>query len=93
MTLAESGAFDYNWGITMLAWALLHPHVPPEFHEDLQNALSGFLCRCVPQQGIVTQAVAFGIRTGLALGCADFAGHDGWCWICPTASGTQRLLR
>ena len=81
------------WKITMLDWALLRPHVLPEFHDDLQDAHSEFLLLGLPQQGIVTQAVAFGFRTGLALGCADFAGHDGWYWICSTASGTQRLLR
>lgn len=91
--LAESGGFDCNVGITMLAWPFLHLQVQPECHEDLHDALFGFLCRDVPQQGIVAQAVAFGFRTGLALGCADFASHDGWCWICSTASGTQRLLR
>ena len=93
MTLAESGAFDCNWGITMLAWHLLHPHVMPECHEDLPDELFGFLCRGVPQKGIVTQDVAFGFRTALPFGCADFASHYGWCWICSTASGTQRLLR
>jgi hypothetical protein len=77
----------------MLAWPLLHPHVTPECHEDLHDALFGFLSRGVPQKGIVTPSVAFEFRTGLALGCADFASHDGWCWICSTASGTQRLLR
>jgi len=34
----------------MLAWPLLHLHVPPECHEDLHDALFGFLCRGVPQQ-------------------------------------------
>jgi hypothetical protein len=77
----------------MLDWPLLHLHVPPKCHEDLQDALFGFLRRGVPQQGIAPQTVAFGIRTGLALNCANFAGHDGWCRICSTASGTQRLLR
>jgi hypothetical protein len=77
----------------MLDWPLLHLHIQPECHEDLHDALSWFLHWGVPQQGMMTPAVAFGFRTGLALGCADFAGHDGWCWICSTASGTQRLLR
>lgn len=77
----------------MLAWPLLHLHVPPEYNEVLQNALFWFLHLIVLQQGVMTPAVAFGFRTELALSCADFAGHDGWCWICSTASGTQRLLR
>ena len=77
----------------MLDWPLPHLHVQPESHEVLQDALSWLLRWGVPQQGIVTQAVAFGFRTGLASGCADYTSHDGWCWICPTASGTQRLLR
>jgi hypothetical protein len=72
----------------MLDWALQYLHVQPECYEELHDALSGFLCRGVPQQGIATQAVAFGFRTGLALGCVDFASHDGWFWICPTPSGT-----
>jgi hypothetical protein len=37
-------------GITMLAWALLHPHVPPECHEDLHYALFGFLHLYVPRR-------------------------------------------
>jgi hypothetical protein len=72
----------------MLAWPLQHLHILPEFHEELHYALSGFLPLDLPQQGIETQLVAFGFRTGLAWGCADFASHDGWCWICSTASGT-----
>jgi hypothetical protein len=59
----------------------------------LQDALFWFLHLIVLQQGVMTPAVAFGIRTGLALNCANFAGHDGWSRICSTASGTQRLLR
>jgi hypothetical protein len=81
------------WKITMLDLVLLHLHIWPRVHEELHDALSGFLSLGLPQQGLETQLVAFGFRTGLALGCADFAGHDGWCWICSTASGTQRLLR
>jgi hypothetical protein len=77
----------------MLDWPLLHLHLQPECHEGLHDALSVFLSLGLPQQGIKTQFVAFGFRTGLALGYADFAGHDGWSWICSTASGTQRLLR
>jgi hypothetical protein len=77
----------------MLDRSLLHLQVQPECHEELYDAFFGFLHRGVPQQGIVTQAIAFGFRTGLASGCADFTSHDGWRWICPTASGTQRLLR
>ena len=61
----------------MLALPLLHLHIPPECHEELHDAFSSFLNRDVPQQGIVTHAVAFGFRTGLAWGCADFASHDG----------------
>jgi len=70
------------WKITMLDWALLHLHIWPRVHEELHDALSGFLRLGLPWKGIVAQAVAFGFRTGLALGCADFAGDDGWCWIC-----------
>ena len=81
------------WKITMLDWPLLHPHVPPECREDLWDALFGFIYLIVYKQGVMTPALAFGFRTGLALGYADFAGHDGWSWICSTASGTQRLLR
>jgi hypothetical protein len=81
------------WQITMLDWALLHLHIWPRVREELHLAFSAVLHLNVPQQGIETQPIAFGFRTGLALGCADFASHDGWCWICSTASGTQRLLR
>ena len=48
-------------------------------HEELHDALSGFLPLGLPQQGIETQAVTFAFRRWLALGCADFASHDGWC--------------
>jgi hypothetical protein len=34
----------------MLAWAEQHPHVSPECHEDLQDALFGFLHLNVPQK-------------------------------------------
>jgi len=50
LMLAESGGFDCNGWITMLAWPLLHLHVLPECHEDLHYVLFGFLFRGVPQQ-------------------------------------------
>ena len=40
----------------MLDWSLPHLQVQPECHEELYEALSGFLHRSVPQQDIVTPA-------------------------------------
>jgi hypothetical protein len=62
----------------MLDLVLLHLHIWPRVHEELHDALSGFLPLGLPQQGLETQLVAFGFRTGLASGNADFAGHYGW---------------
>jgi len=63
--------------------ALLHLQLQSERYEVLYDARSGS-CIEVSQQGIVRHGIAFGFRTGLALGCADLRAMTG-------GAGSQRI--